>query len=85
VVYGRRREILKQTPRDVHDSPTPAQYEGGVQTDAFLRAPIEGDVAPPLPDTAPLPSQFYRRINLYAWLGVIGAGALGWFAILRFF
>jgi hypothetical protein len=76
---------VKQTTRGVYDSPTSAGYEGGVQTDALLRAPIKDDIAPQPLDMTVRPPRFYRQINVYAWFALMGAGAVGWMLILKFF
>jgi hypothetical protein len=74
---------VKQTTRGVYDSPTSADYNGEVQTDAFLRSPFEDYAVPPQPTVATQPSRFYRRINIFAWLAVMGAGALGWLIVFK--
>ena len=76
---------MKQTTRGVYDSPTSAGYESGVQTDALLRAPFEDDAAPQPLDVSAPPLRFYRRVNVFAWLAVMGAGAVGWIFILKYF
>jgi hypothetical protein len=76
---------LKQAMRGVYDSRTGVDYDSDVQTAALLRSPLEDDVAPLLADVAAQPRRFYRSINVFAWLSVIGAGSIGWLIVFRLF